>query len=82
MHGQPPVGLSPCMHPTCLPTLCTGDENKRFPTGSNEYPYIVYLLTMYPAMLAVILSVVGGMLPYVTLNFAFSGHKKVLAKMR
>ncbi|PNH02106.1 hypothetical protein TSOC_011955 [Tetrabaena socialis] len=51
-------------------------ESKFLPTGSSELPYLVYLLTFYPAALALSWAIYFGMAPYCIAHFALIGYRK------
>ncbi|KAG2437311.1 hypothetical protein HXX76_005968 [Chlamydomonas incerta] len=51
-------------------------ENKFLPIGTNEVPYLIYLLTFYPAVLGLSWAMYFGMAPYCIGYFTFLGYKK------
>ncbi|KAG2453180.1 hypothetical protein HYH02_002504 [Chlamydomonas schloesseri] len=51
-------------------------ENKFIPIGTNEVPYLIYLLTFYPAVLGMSWAMYFGMAPYCIAYFTFLGYKK------
>ncbi len=51
-------------------------DDKFYPTGSNEVPYLIFLLTLYPTTLGLAWALYFGMAPYSIFYFTFIGYKK------
>ncbi|KAG2446346.1 hypothetical protein HXX76_000933 [Chlamydomonas incerta] len=58
------------------PVSSESRDSKLYPTGSREVPYLIFLLTAYPLVIASALGLGAVMAPYCMLFFALHGYRR------
>ncbi|KAG2433213.1 hypothetical protein HYH02_012754 [Chlamydomonas schloesseri] len=58
------------------PVSSESRDSKLYPTGSREVPYLIFLLTAYPLIIACVLALGAVLAPYCILFFALHGYRR------
>lgn len=67
--------------PSLRPAAETRKE-RRYPKGSRELPYVIYLLTFYPAVMVLTWAACILLMPYCLAYFALYGYRNWLEELR
>eukprot|EP00198_Chlamydomonas_reinhardtii_P008135 XP_001697472.1 predicted protein [Chlamydomonas reinhardtii] len=57
-------------------------KERRYPKGSRELPYVIYLLTFYPAVMVLTWAACILLMPYCLAYFALYGYRNWLEELR